>query len=432
MTGGKVAYVGARLLDPASGLDKIGSLLTEGDRITDFGPAKTFAGRDVEIVDCKGLALAPGLIDMHAHLREPGAEHQETLATAARAAAAGGVTTVICTPNTRPVIDEVALVEFIARRARESASVRILPMAAITRGLAGKEMTEFGLLKEGGAVALTDGDRAVRDATVMRRALSYARAFGALIVQHCEDAELARDGVMNEGEVAMRLGLTGIPNAAETILVERDIRLVELTGGRWHGAHLSCADAIDAVRRAKAKGLRITCGAAPANFALNETAVGEYRTFAKVSPPLRREEDRKAVVAGLADGTIDVISSSHCPQDQESKRLPFSQAAFGVIGLETMLPLALELAHNKHLPLLNVLGAMTAKPAAILGLAQGRLAAGAPADLVLLDLEAPWRIDERKFRSKSKNSPFDGRPVQGRVERTVVGGATVFDRAREG
>jgi dihydroorotase len=232
--------------------------------------------------------------------------------------------------------------------------------------------------------------------------------------------------------MAMRLGLAGIPDAAETIFVERDLRLVALTGGRWHAMHLSCAEAIAAMRRAKARGLAVTCGAAPTNFALNETAVGEYRTFAKVLPPLRAEADRKAVVAGLADGTIDVIASAHCPQDQESKRLPFAQAAFGVIGLETMLPLALELYHNRQVGLLRLLEAMTARPAAILRLPQGRLAKGAPADLIVIDLEAPWRIDEKKFRSKAKNSPFDGRPVQGRVVRTVVAGATVYDRALEG
>ncbi|HUN52069.1 MAG TPA: dihydroorotase [Candidatus Sulfotelmatobacter sp.] len=432
MSGRRIAYHHARLLDPTSGLDSAGSLLTEGDRIVDFGPGKPFIGSDIEQVDCRGHALAPGLIDLQAHLREPGAEHQETLATAARAAAAGGITTMVAMPDTHPVIDEVALVGFIARRAAETACVRVLPAAALTRGLRGTEMTELGLLAGAGAVAFSDGDRAVGDALLMRRALSYARTFDALIMVHCQDPRLAGDGVMNEGEMAMRLGLAGIPDAAETIFVERDLRLVELTGGRWHATHLSCAEAIAAVRRAKARGLAVTCGAAPANFALNETAVGEYRTFAKVLPPLRAEADRKAVVAGLADGTIDVIASAHCPQDQESKRLPFAQAAFGVIGLETMLPLALELYHNRQVTLLRLLEAMTARPAAILRLPQGRLAKGAPADLIVIDLEAPWRIDEKKFRSKAKNSPFDGRPVQGRVVRTVVAGATVYDRALEG
>ena len=429
----RVAYVNARLLDPASGLDATGALLTEDGAIADFGPRLFNDGLPdgIERIDCRGLALAPGLIDMHAHLREPGAEYQETLATASLAAAAGGITTIVATPNTQPVIDDVALVEFVARRARDTARVNVRPMAAATRGLRGSEMTEMGLLAEAGAVAFTDGDRAVADARLMRRALSYASAFDLLLVQHVEDPSLAREGVMNEGEVAMRLGLAGIPAAAETIMVERDLRLAALTGGRWHAAHLSTADTLEPMRAAKRRGLRVSCGVAPVNFALNETSVGEYRTFAKVSPPLRTEPDRKAIVAGLADGTIDVISSGHCPQDTESKRLPFSLAAFGVIGLETMLPLALELWHNGSVPLLRVLAAMTERPAEILRLPGGRLAKGTPADLVLLDLEAPWRIDEKRLHSKAKNSPFHDRPVQGRAERTIVAGRTVYDRSAE-
>jgi dihydroorotase len=434
VTGARVAYVNARLLDPARGLDAPGGLLTEGGVIADLGLRLFEAGlpEGAEVVDCGGHVLCPGLVDMHAWLREPGAEHQETLATAARAAAAGGVTTLVAMPNTEPVIDEVALVDFIARRARETAVVNVLPAAAITRGLRGAEMTELGLLAEAGAVCFSDGDRAVADARLMRRALAYATTFNLLLVQVCEEPSLARDGVMNEGEIAMRLGLAGIAAVAETILVERDLRLVELTGGRWHAAHLSTASAIDAVRRAKARGLAVSAGAAPHNFALNETAVGEYRTFAKTKPPLREEDDRRAVVAAIADGTIDVISSAHCPQDPDSKRLPFAQAAFGAIGLETMLALALELHHGGHVPLIELLRCMTARPAELLGLAQGRLAKGAPADLLLFDLDAPWRVDEKKFRSKSKNSPYDGRPLQGHALRTVVAGRTVFQRRREG
>lgn len=434
MTGRRVAYTNVRLLDPASGLDAKGGLLTAGEKIADLGP-RLFAdgvpsGID-EVIDGRGRALAPGLIDMHASLREPGFEHQETIATAARAAAAGGVTTIVATPDTDPVIDNVALVEFVARRARETAAVRILPMACATQGRDGERMTEMGLLAEAGAVAFTDGDRPIADALVMRRALSYATAFDLLIIQHAEEPSLVRDGAMNEGEVAMRLGLPGMPAAAETIMVERDLRLVALTGGRWHAASLSTAAAIEAVRQAKRAGLRVTCGAAPHNFALNDSDVGEYRTFAKVRPPLRGEADRQAVVAAIADGTIDVIASRHAPRDAESKRLPFAQAAFGAVGLETMLPLALGLWQSGGVPLLRVLEAMTVGPARILKLPQGRLSRGAPADLVLIDLEAPWRVDERGLRSKSKNTPYDGRLVQGRVERTVVAGRTVYDRAAE-
>jgi dihydroorotase len=430
----RVAYTNVRLLDPASGLDAKGALLTEGELIADLGPG-LFAdgvpsGID-EVIDGRGLALMPGLIDMHASLREPGFEHQETIATAARAAAAGGVTTIVATPDTDPPIDNVALVEFVARRARETAAVRILPMACATQDRGGERMVEMGLLAEAGAVAFSDGDRPIADALVMRRALAYATAFDLLIIQHAEEPSLVRDGAMNEGEVAMRLGLPGMPAAAETIMVERDLRLVALTGGRLHAASLSTATAIEAVRQAKRAGLRVTCGAAPHNFALNEADVGEYRTFAKVRPPLRSEADRQALVAAIADGTIDVIASRHAPRDAESKRLPFAQAAFGAVGLETMLPLALGLWQSGSVPLLRVIDAMTAGPARILKLPQGRLAAGAPADLILVDLEAPWRVDERKLRSKSKNTPYDGRLVQGRVERTVVAARTVYDRAAE-
>jgi dihydroorotase len=429
----QTAYINARLLDPASGLDAPGAILVVGDSIADLGPRLFNDGvpQGIEVVDCAGHCLGPGLIDMHAWLREPGAEHQETLATAARAAAAGGVTTVVAMPNTDPPIDDAPLVDFVARRAREAAAINILPAAALTKGMRGKEMTEFGLLAEAGAVMFTDGDRAVADARVMRRALSYATTFDLLVAQVCEDPALAEGGAMNEGEIATRLGLAGIPAAAEVVIVDRDLRLVELTGARWHATLLSTAAAIAALRRAKASGLPVSAAAAAYSFALNENAVGDYRTFAKTKPPLRVEADRHATAAGLADGAIDVIVSAHCPQDPESKRLPFAQAAFGAVGLETMLPLALELYHNGTMGLLPVLACMTSKPAALLRLRCGRLAKGAPADLLLFDLDAPWVVDENKLRSKSKNSPFDGRPLQGHALRTVVAGRAVFLRKRE-
>lgn len=429
----RTLYTNARLLDPSSGLDVKGALLTEGDRIIDLGPKLAsggFAG-DTEVIDCQGHCLAPGLIDMHVWLREPGAEHQETIATGARAAAAGGVTTMVAMPNTDPVIDEVALVEFIARRAADTAVVRILPAAAITKGTKGEEMTELGLLAQAGAVAFTDGEKPVASSRLMRRALSYATTFDLLLMQHCEDPSLAKGGAMNEGEIAARLGLPGIPAVAEIIMLERDLRLLEVTGSRLHATHLSTAESLDAVRRAKQRGLRITAGAAPHNFALNELDVGDYRTFAKVKPPLRVESDRKAVVDAIADGTIDVISSAHAPQDPESKRLPFGQAEFGIIGLETLLALTLELYHNGSVPLLKLLACLTCNPARLLKLQSGRLAPGAPADLLVFDPDTPWRIDEKKFRSKAKNSPYDGRRVQGHALRTVVGGQTVFQRKRE-
>lgn len=431
MSGKRTAYVNARLVDPATGIDHAGDLLIEDDRIADLGQG-LFAGgvpQGIESVDCAGLVLAPGLIDMHAHLGEPGGEHRETLASAGEAAAAGGITTICATPNTDPVIDNVAMLEFVQRRAKETCKVNLHQMAALTRNLQGQEMTELGLLKSAGAVAFTDGDRAVADARLMRRALSYASAFDILLVQHVEEPELARDGVMNEGEMATRLGLAGIPGTAEVIMVERDIRLAALTSGRWHAAHISTKESVGAVATAKAQGLQVSAGTAPYCFALNETAIGEYRTFCKVSPPLRTEDDRQSIVDGIASGAIDVISSGHNPQDQESKRLPFSQASFGMIGLQTMLPLALALYHDAKVPLLRLLKTMTARPAELLGLDAGRLAKGAPADIILIDLDRPWVIDEAAFLSKSKNAPFHGRPVQGVVERTIVRGRTIFRRA---
>jgi dihydroorotase len=429
-TGPLVAYVNAWLIDPASGLNVKGALLTDADTIVDLGPDLFAEGvpDGLETVDCGGRCLAPGLIDMRVQLREPGQEHKETMATASAAAAAGGITTMVCLPNTDPVLDEVSLIVFIERRAREIGTVRIHPYAAVTKGLKGEDLTEMGLLSEAGALAFTDATRAVADARVMSRALSYASAFDLLVVQHPEEPSLAEGGAMNKGEMSTRLGLPGIAAAAEAIMLERDIRLVELTGGRYHAAHLSTAEGVDVIRRAKARGLEVTCDTAPPYFALNEIAVGDYRTFAKLSPPLRSESDRRAVTEGLKDGTIDAIVSDHAPHDQDSKRLPFAQAAFGAVGLESLLPVSLELYHNGHMELLDVIAALTCRPADILRLASGRLKSGAAADLVLIDLEEPWRMEADEFRSKSKNSPFDGRPVQGRAVRTIVGGRTVFER----
>lgn len=424
-----VAYLNARLLDPASGLDALGGLLTKGAEITDIGPHLLNGGipEDAESIDCGGKCLAPGLVDMRVQLREPGHEHKETIESASQAASAGGITAMVCLPGTDPPIDDVSVVEFIARRAREVKATKIFCYGAATKGLGGTELTEMGLMAETGAVAFTDGTKAIADAQVMRRALLYARTFGLTIVQHPAEPALANAGVMNAGEIATRLGLSGIPPVAEVMMVERDLRLVELTGGRYHAAHISTGAAVEAIRRAKAGGLAVTCDTAPPYFTLNETAVGEYRTFAKIDPPLRNEADREAVVEGLADGTIDAIASDHAPHDQDSKRLPFAQAAFGVVGLETLLPLSLALHHKGVLPLLDLLANLTVRPAEILGLPLGRLAKGAPADLVLFDPDAPWRIDPDIFHSKSKNSPFEDMPVQGRALRTVVAGRTLYE-----
>ena len=416
----------ARLLDPASGLDTAGDLLVEGERIAGIGGDLSAATRDAEMVMAEGLCLAPGLVDMRVQLREPGAEHLESIESGGRAAAAGGVTTMVALPNTDPPVDDVSVVEFLARRAREAKLAKVHTYAAATKGLKGHELTEMGLLAANGALGFTDGVKAVADALVMRRVLAYARSFDLLVLQHPEEPSLARAGEVNEGEIATRLGLAGITPMAELIMVERDLRLVEITGARYHAAHVSTASAIAAIRQAKEKGLPVTCDTAPPYFVLNETAIGDYRTFAKLSPPLRSEWDRRAVIEGLRDGTIDAIASDHAPWDQDSKRLPFSSAAYGIVGLETLLALSLELYHNRHLGLLDLVRLMTLNPAQILRLPVGRLAVGAPADLVIFDLDQPWQICPDDFLSKSKNAPFDDRPVRGRVRLTIVDGRTIF------
>lgn len=429
----RIAYMNGRVLDPLTGRDEIGHVLIEDDRIKAVG-ADIFpkgAPDRTEVIDVKGLCVAPGLIDMHAFVGEPGAEHKESFESAAAAARAGGVTTLCTMPNTDPVIDNVALVEYVLRRANEGSDVHIRPMAAATQGLDGSQLTEYGLLKDAGAVAFTDGYKAIADANVLRRALSYATAFDALIVQHAEEPSLSRNGVMNAGALATRLGLSGIPAAAEIIMIERDIRLVEMAGGRYHAAQLTTGEALDAVRQAKKRGLNVSCGTAPHYFTLNENEVNGYRTFAKVSPPLRSEDDRRAVVEAIRDGTIDVICSAHTPEDPEAKRQTFEQAAYGVVGLETMLALGLQLHMSENVPLLTVLACMTCNPARLLGLESGALEPGRPADLVVFDPEAPWIVDSKKFRSKSKNSPFDERPLQGHAVRTIVDGHTVFVRRVE-
>ena len=429
VSGSRIAYVNARLLDPASGLDAVGGLLSEGERIVDFGAGLFADGAPggAEVIDCAGACLAPGLVDIRVHTGEPGEEHKETLATAGRAAVAGGVTSMVCLPDTDPIIDDMPTVEFVARRARKHGLAKVYCYGAVTKGLAGRQLAEIGLLTEAGAVAFTDGVRVVEDAQVMRRALAYAGTFDALIVEHPEEPRLAEGGMMNAGETATRLGLVGIPTQAEVIIVDRDIRLLELTGGRLHFAHISTAASIEAIRRAKANGLNVTCDTAPPYFALNEMAVGDYRTFAKLSPPLRHERDRQAVVAGLADGVIDIIASDHRPQDEEAKRLPFAEAAFGGTGLETLLPITLELVHNGHLQLLDAIAMITCNPADLMRLPAGRLAKGAAADIIVFDPDRGWKVTEDELHSKSKNSPFDGRPVQGRVLRSVVDGRSVFE-----
>jgi dihydroorotase len=380
-----------------------------------------------DIVNCGGMIVAPGLIDMRAFVGEPGASHRETFASASQAAAAGGIATIICQPDTSPVIDNSATVDFVLRRARDTAIVNIHPMAALTKGLHGLEMTEIGLLKAAGAVAFTDGDKSIMNAQVMRRALTYARDFDALIVHHTEDPDLIGEGVMNEGEFATRLGLIGVPNAAEAVVLERDIRLVALTGGRYHAASVTCIESLEILQRARDAGLNISASASINHLTLNENDIGPYRTFLKLSPPLRTEDDRQALVAAVASGLIDVIMSDHNPQDVETKRLPFAEAAAGAIGLETMLPAGLRLVHNRELDFIKLIRAMSTRPAELLGLPGGSLRSGAPADLIVIDADVPWLVDPAELKSKCKNTPFDEARFSGRVARTIVGGRTVYE-----
>ncbi|MET0443026.1 MAG: dihydroorotase [Pseudorhodoplanes sp.] len=424
-----ILLANARLIDPSQKLDGPGDVLIVDGVIRDAKRGIGTAGvpEGTEVINCAGKVVAPGLIDMRAFVGEPGASHRETLASASHAAAAGGITTIICQPDTSPAIDNSATVDFVLRRARDTAIVNIHPMAALTKGLEGREMTEFGLLRAAGAVAFTDGHKSVTNAQVMRRALTYARDFDALIVHYTEDPALVGEGVMNEGERASRLGLTGIPTAAEAIMLERDMRLVALTGGRYHAASVSCAESIEILQRARDAGLRVSASASINHLTLNENDIGPYRSYLKLSPPLRTEDDRRALVDAVASGLIDVIMSDHNPQDVETKRLPFAEAEPGAIGLETMLSAGLRLLHNGELSLTQLISAMSTKPAELLGLPGGTLRAGSVADVIVIDTDVPWVLDPADLKSQCKNTPFDEARFTGRVIRTIVGGRTVYE-----
>ena len=424
-----ILLANARVIDPSRDFDGPGDVLIADGVIRDLKRGIGAAGvpEGTDVVNCAGKVVAPGLVDMRAFVGEPGASHRETFASASQAAATGGITTIVCQPSTSPVIDNSATVDFILRRARDTAIVNIHPMAALTKGLAGDEMTEIGLLKAAGAVAFTDGDRSVTNAQVMRRALTYARDFDALIVHHTEDPHLVGEGVMNEGEFATRLGLIGIPNAAEAVMLERDMRLVALTGGRYHAASLSCKESLDILKRARDAGLAVSASVSINHVTLNENDIGPYRTFLKLSPPLRTEEDRRALVEAVASGLIDVIMSDHNPQDVEVKRLPFAEAAPGAVGLETMLPAALRLIHQGEMDFKTLIRAMSTRPAELLGLPGGSLRAGSPADVIVIDADIPWILDPADLKSQCKNTPFDEARFSGRVVRTIIGGRTVYE-----
>ncbi len=418
-----------RLIDPSTGRDEPGGVLIENGLIRDVGPHldKLQPMSGVTLRDCRGLVIAPGLVDMRVFVGEPGEEHRETFRTAGEAAASGGITGLVCQPNTQPPLDDGPSIDFVKRRAQDRCIVRVHPMAALTKSCEGKEMTEFGLLKEAGAVAYTDGAKALTNPQVLRRALSYGRMFDALVVQHCEDPDLVGEGVMNEGEFAARLGLHGVPELAETTILERDLRILAATGGRYHVALVSCVASLDILRKAKAAGLKVTAGVSINNLTFNENDIGAYRTFFKLSPPLRDESQRVALAEAVAEGLIDVIVSDHNPQDVETKRLTFAEAAHGAAGLETMLSAGLRLVEAGLLTLPRLIEAMATTPARILGLPAGTLAVGAPADVIAFDPEEPWVFTREAMRGRARNSPFDEAKLMGRVKATIVGGRVVYE-----
>jgi dihydroorotase len=421
-----IAFTGARLVDPATGYDGPGCLIAADGLIAEVVRAPSYDGlsADIEIVECNGAMLAPGLVDIRVKTGEPGAETKETLKSAARAAVAGGVTSIVVQPDTDPVVDEPSVVDFILRRSRDIGLTKVYPAGAATKGCDGRAMAEIGLMREAGCVYITDADRPIVDSQVMRRVLVYSRGFGVPVSHRPSDPWLS-GGAAHEGEFAGRMGLPGIPAAAETIMLERDLALAELTGAHLIVDQLSSAGALEALRRAKDRGVSVHATVSINHLSFNEIDIGDYRTFYKLVPPLRGEEDRQALIEALASGLIDVVVSAHAPAPAEDKRLPFDEAAPGAIGLETLLPALLTLFHEGRSALLDLLAAVTIKPARLLGLDAGTLAAGAPADLILCDIGAPVRIDADKLISKSKNSPFDGRSLQGKVLMTLVDGRIV-------
>jgi len=422
----------ARLIDPETGTDRPGWLLIKDGVIAARG-ADSPPGLDEAAtrIDCAGQALAPGIIDIGVKTCEPGERHKESIRTAGLAAAAGGVTTMVTRPDTTPALDTPEVLEFVKRRGAEVAAVHMLPMAALTKARAGREMTEIGFLQDAGAAAFTDCDHVLRDPKVFARAMTYARALGALIIAHPQDPDLSAGAAVTSGKFASLKGLPAVSPMAERIGLERDLALVEMTGARYHADQITTAAALPALARAKEAGLDVTAGVSIHHLTLNEFDVGDYRTFFKVKPPLRAEDDRMAMVEAVGSGLIDIISSMHTPQDEESKRLPYEAAASGAVALETLLPAALRLYHSGQLTLPQLFRAMALNPAKRLGLPAGRLAVGAPADLVLFDAHAPFVMDRATLRSKSKNTPFDGMRMEGRVALTLVGGAIVYDRANQ-
>jgi dihydroorotase len=422
-----IVFKNVRIVDPSRNLDEVGTIIVNDGVIVASGKdaANEAVPAGAMVRDCTGLVAAPGLVDARVHIGEPGAEHRETIASASRAAAAGGVTSIIMMPDTDPVIDDIALVEFVKKTAKDKALINVYPAAAITKHLAGEEMTEIGMLMEAGAVAFTDGRSSIHDAQVLRRVMTYAREFGAVISCETRDQHLGASGVMHEGLFASWLGLGGIPKETELIPLERDLRIATLTRGKYHAAMISVPESVEVIEIAKGRGANVTCGISINNLALNENDIGEYRSFFKLYPPLRSEADRVGMVDALAKGSIDIIVSSHDPQDVDTKRLPFGEAADGAVGLETMLAAALRLHHSGHVSLMRLIDAMSTRPAQIFGLDAGTLKPGAKADIALIDLDEPWIVSKDMLLSRSKNTPFEDARFSGRAVATYVAGQCV-------
>jgi dihydroorotase len=428
-----IVVKGGRVIDPMHGLDGVRDVLLENDRVAAVGPALPVPA-GAQVIDATGRLVTPGLIDLHVHLREPGQEYKEDIASGSRAAVAGGFTTVCCMPNTNPVNDGRAVTDLIVRRAREVGLARVLPIGAITLGLKGEGLAEMGEMKDAGIVAVSDDGRPVMNAEVMRRALEYARTFGLVVVQHAEDLNLAASGVMHEGAWSARLGLRGQPGAAESVMVARDIDLTALTGARYHVAHMSVGRSADLVRDAKRRGLPVTCEVTPHHLWLTDAACCHYDTDTKMAPPLRTDADVLALRAALADGTIDCVATDHAPHSPVEKELEFDFASFGVVGLETAVPLLLELVKLGVIDLVRFVALFTSGAARCFGLAErglGHLGVGAAADVTIIDPARRWTLDRAALRSKSKNTPFHGRKLEGRAIATIMGGRVVYDAAKE-
>ena len=421
----KTLIKGAYVVDPSQGLDGIFDVFIIDGKI-DAVRENLTAPKGADVINATGKHIFPGLIDARVYVGEPGGEHRETIASASKSAAAGGVTSFIMMPETNPVIDDVALVDFVRRASRDDAEVRIYPAVSVTKGFEGKELTEVGLLQEAGAVMLTEGKRSLNNNQTLKRALTYARDFDMVISLETIDPELSSNGVMNAGLNATHLGLSGIPREAEIIPLERDLRIAALTKGNYHAAKISISDSAEAIAKYKREGNSVTCGVSINHLTLNENDIGRYRTYLRLAPPLRNEDDRQAMIRALADGTIDIIVSSHDPHDVDDKRHPFAEAAEGAIGLETLFAAAMRLYHNEEVTLTRLIEALSTRPAEIFGLPGGTLKAGSNADLIIADLDAPWVVREEDIVSRSKNTPFEGERFSGKILQTIVDGRTIY------